>query len=460
MKSRLLACGAAALLCFACGNSAGDAKKARQAADTEHDAAIADIRGGAYNGSGDPAGAGAYQQINGVPGGPGAGQPADLSRLPAGAIALSRLTINDTGVIRPGPALTVLVPQGWTARGGVMPAPRLCGEPYVVDWAAVSPDGRMSVSLFPTDSWQWSNVGGAPSDCRNADYGSVRDYLAARIAETTPGARLLEYRDRPDFAKAAQEVADMQQQMWNQTVGGGTGPAATNVRFWAEGGEALYAYNENGVEMRGVVGVVATFFETIGQNAMKGSQFDPLGGQDIRTGIGATLGTFKATAPNGALDFQMIEAVRRSITPDPRWLSSLFSLKNKLGEIAVEGARERAAIIVAGGAAATKRNIAAYEAMTNASIANSNASIEAMRPRDGGVFPGDAAGDRMQRESIEAIRGVETYHDPIDNSRVQLDMNYDHAWRVNGSESYILTKDPNFNPGQYGIEATQMGVVR
>ncbi|MCA9271121.1 MAG: hypothetical protein KDA41_21715, partial [Planctomycetales bacterium] len=103
-------------------------------------------------------------------------------------------------------------------------------------------------------------------------------------------------------------------------------------------------------------------------------------------------------------------------------------------------------------------------AMAGASIANSNASIDAQRPRGGGgggeIFPGDAAGDRMQRESIEAIRGVETYRDPVDGYNVQLDANYDHAWRVNNNDTYILTKDPNFNPGQYGIEATQMGVVR
>ena len=66
----------------------------------------------------------------------------------------------------------------------------------------------------------------------------------------------------------------------------------------------------------------------------------------------------------------------------------------------------------------------------------------------------------MQRERIEGIRGVETYHDPVDGNQVQLDANYEHAWRVNGQEAYILTRDPNFNPGAYGIEATQMGTVR
>lgn len=374
--------------------------------------------------------------------------------LPHDAVVLQRVSIDDNGVIARGRAMTGLIPSGWTARGGVVPQSNLCAEPYAFNWTASSPDGMSTVSLFPTEIWQGSNSG-LKSDCPNANWSSVRDYLAARIAATVPGARILDYRDRPDFAEGAKPVAAMREQMFNQ-VGAG------KVRIWVEGGETLYAFNQNGVEMRGVMGVAAMFNVTQMENPMAASpQFDPLGGQPIIAITGSILGTFAATAPNGQLNLTTIEAVRRSFTPDPRWLNSLFNLAVKLGEINAQATSERAAIIIAGGAAATRSNIAAYEAMAGASIANSNASIEAQRPRGGGeIFPGDAAGDRMQRESIEAIRGVETYRDPIDGYNVQLDANYDHAWRVNNNDTYILTKDPNFNPGQYGIEATQMGAVR
>lgn len=373
--------------------------------------------------------------------------------LPADAVVLQRISIEDPGVIMRGRALTGLIPSGWTARGGVASPNNLCAEPYAFNWIATSPDGLSAVSLFPTEIWQGSNSG-AQLNCPNANWSSVRDYLAARIAATAPGARILDYRDRPDFAEGAKPVAAMREQMFNQ-IGAG------QVRVWVEGGEALYAYNQNGVEMRGVMGVAAMFNQTRMENPMAASpEFDPLGGQPLMTITGSTLGTFAATAPNGALNLTMVEAVRRSFTPDPRWLNSLFNLTTKLGDISAQGTAERAAIIVAGGAAATRSNIAVYEAMAGASIANSNASIDAQRPRPGENFPGDAAGDRMQRESIEAIRGVETYRDPVDGYNVQLDANYDHAWRVNNNDTYILTKDPNFNPGQYGIEATQMGVVR
>jgi hypothetical protein len=65
----------------------------------------------------------------------------------------------------------------------------------------------------------------------------------------------------------------------------------------------------------------------------------------------------------------------------------------------------------------------------------------------------------MQRRSIEAIRGVDSYHDPVSNSTVQLDHNFGNAWRVNNQDAYILTKDPNFDPARYGLEATQLKVI-
>jgi hypothetical protein len=57
---------------------------------------------------------------------------------------------------------------------------------------------------------------------------------------------------------------------------------------------------------------------------------------------------------------------------------------------------------------------------------------------------------------LEAIRGVDTYMDPVSNNLVQLDHTYGDAWRANNQNAYILTKHPSFNPGQYGIEATQV----
>lgn len=371
----------------------------------------------------------------------------DPAKLPEGAIALTRAVIPDPGVIAQGPALSALIPLGWRSQGGVA-APRSdCSEPYLVDWTAVSADGRSALGIFPTEVWQWSTYP-IQSACPNWVLRSAREYLQAKAQQLFPGARILDFRDRPDFARsAAQQAQRLMQSAQSMGLAG--------VRAHAEGGELLFAFERDGAEMRGVIGVTAVF------QGMR--QPTPLGGSFMEATTASTLGTFVAYAPNGGLDFDLIEASRRSISPDARWLERLFERQGEIGRANVQATRERAAIIVAGGAEATRRNIETYKQMARNSVQNSRDSTavsERNVARNREMFPGDATGDRMQRESIEGIRGVETYHDPVDGSRVQLDANYEHAWRVKGQDAYILTRDPNFNPGQYGIEAAQMGVVK
>ncbi|MFN0025138.1 MAG: hypothetical protein ACKVS5_14700 [Parvularculaceae bacterium] len=369
--------------------------------------------------------------------------------LPPGAIILQRGVIPDPGIIGQGPAFYVMLPAGWTGRGGVEVSQRLCAEPFGVKWSAASADGRSSVVIFPTEVWQSSNTG-LQSDCTPAAYTNVRDYLAARAGQMFPGARVLDYRQRNDFAKAAQERAQIMTQMF---AGSGL-----QMRAWADGGEVLFAYTQNGGEMRGVIGASSIFYGNELNN--------PMGGEPLRTLTGATVGTFGAVAPEGQLDFTMIEAVRKSVTPDPRWLQAYFEFQVKLGKINAQATDQRAAMIVAGGAEATRQNIATYKAMASASIQNSRDSVanQTWKPSESGgpreLVPGDLSGDRIQRESIEAVRGVETYADPVAGGNVQLDATYDHAWRINNQDAYILTNDPNFNPGQYDIQATQMGAVQ
>lgn len=371
----------------------------------------------------------------------------DPAKLPEGAIALGRAVIPDPGVIAQGPALSVLIPLGWRSEGGVIAPRGGCSEPYLVNWTAISADGRSAVGIFPTEVWQWSTYP-MQSACPNWVLRSAREYLQAKVQEFFPGARALDYRDRPDFARSAAEQA----QRLMQTA---RSMGLMGMRAHAEGGELLFAFERNGTEMRGVIGVTAVFQ---GMN-----QPNPLDGSVMEATTAATLGTFLAYAPSGRLDFDLIEASRRSISPDARWLERLFELQGEIGRANVQATRERAAIIVAGGAEATRRNIETYKQMARASVQNSRDSValsEQNVARNREIFPGDATGDRMQRESIEGIRGVETYRDPVDGSNVQLDATYEHAWRVKGQEAYILTRDPNFNPGQYGVEAAQMGVVK
>ena len=58
------------------------------------------------------------------------------------------------------------------------------------------------------------------------------------------------------------------------------------------------------------------------------------------------------------------------------------------------------------------------------------------------------------------IRGVQTFRDPTTGNTMELSNQYDHAW-LNGSNEYIMSDDPNFNPnGQLNGNWNQLQAVR
>lgn len=371
----------------------------------------------------------------------------DPAALPADAIVLQRATIRDPGVIAPLDAMTILIPQGWTAEGAIAQGRPLCGEPFVVDWQAKAPDGRSAFFIFPTESWHASTTP-ISSNCPYGTYSSAQEYLTARVQGTFLGARVTEYRSREDFARsAADQARDLQLMATQMGLG---------MRVWADGGEVEFSYRDtDGAEMQGIIAVTATF-------TLTAPLYNPMGGPPMQSLNAGTLGTFGAVAPKGELNASLAEAVRRSVTPNADWLEKLFALKAQMGQMAARNTEERAAMIVAGGAAATRRNIETYRKMAEATRANGipdpvKTSTDSPASKR---YSNDETDDRIQREAIEGLRGVETYLDPVDGHQVQLDATYDNAWRVTNQDAYILTNDPNFNPGLYNIEATQLKTVR
>jgi len=45
----------------------------------------------------------------------------------------------------------------------------------------------------------------------------------------------------------------------------------------------------------------------------------------------------------------------------------------------------------------------------------------------------------------QIIRGVQTFRNPATGGTFELSNQFDHAW-LNGSNEYIMSDDPNFNP--------------
>lgn len=355
--------------------------------------------------------------------------------LPAGTFEAALVSIEDRRESMT--AAKALIPAGWTTQGGVEWNRGQCGDLASFQWAAVSADGLSRIELIPTEAWGASNSTQTP--CAYGEFQEMKSWLAAHIQRRHPGARLGAYTSRPEFLELQGETLQAKIAMVNNS--------GLGMRAWADAGEYAYTFRQNGVEIEGVMGGSASF--------VMRQAYNPFGPPLINLNA-QTSGVFAASGPKGKFDRQMADAVRKSVKLETAWAEKYFDAVMKVSNMQTQAVKDRAAIIVAAGAAMTAATVARNKAAGERAVRNSYADPAPSSSSSSR----DATEDRMQRERIEGIRGVETYDDPVYGGTVQLDATYDHAWRVNNSDSYILTNDPNFNPGSYNLDAQQLQRTR
>lgn len=339
----------------------------------------------------------------------------DAAAQSAGAIHAKRADIVDfNGFEKPLVASTILVPADWRVEGGVVWNAQgdTCGGGYNFDWRATAPDGLSGVQILPVERWQWSGLPAAPSmGCPAWQIASVQQYIEWFVQRARPEARILDFRRRPDIEKELER--------YNQRVPNSMG----EVRTWVEAGEALLAYQQDGVAMRETV-AFAVVFNSVRNEAMMGMPAMEYWG-------GTTLPGYAMRAPSGQLDLKLAEMIRKSVRGQPEWSARIAQHNNKIAGIHLKGARDRSRII----------------AKTGEEVLDMQ--MEGWRRRN-------ESSDRMGRETSETIRGVETYNDPYHGGTVDLDNTYEHAWQLNDG-TYVLTDDPSFEPfRQLGIDGRQL----
>jgi len=344
--------------------------------------------------------------------GSGAAGPQNILRFEPAVV------IDATGFDRPLAASTLFVPYGWRSEGGVLWGSNfLCTNGYVFNWAATSPDGSEQIAILPQERWENNNYGAAPSTpgCSSAPYSNVRQYLEGLAQRWRPGARALDFRPRNDIAAEFKSL--------NQS----TPTAMGEIRTWVEAGELLFAYQDRGREMRGVVAAATVFNLMRSSNGMGGSM-------DALTG--ATFPAWGATAPNGRLNLARIEAIRKTIRPGPEWSRRITNHNVQIGRVALEESRKRSEAVM-----------------------RSNEEISRIRQEAWSSYQESA--DRRAREFGELMKGVETYTDAnAPGGQVELSANYNHAWRLRDG-SYVLTNDASFDPWRdLRLEGEQLGPVR
>jgi len=337
---------------------------------------------------------------------------------PEGAYRLQRVEIMDRqGFEQPMVAATAFIPVGWKTQGGVVWTPQAaCGLGFNFNWQASSPDGSSAIAFMPADRWQSNNFGSASqTGCPMAPISSVQQYLQAFVEQYRSGARILDFRPRPDVSRQFEHLNSV------------TPMPGGELRSWVESGEVLIGYNTQGVEMRELISATTAF---------NFSRFEGgVGGSPLESLSGASFTNFSMRAPHGQLDFRLAEALRKAARPAPQWQSLINAHTAKMSSINRKGAMDRAAI-----------------------TARTNDEIRQMQ-RDSWKQYNESS-DRMQRETTETIRGVETYDDPYNGGTVELDNTYEQAWQLDDG-TFVLTDDPSFQPYPvFGQDGKQLAPTR
>lgn len=161
-------------------------------------------------------------------------------------------------------------------------------------------------------------------------------------------------------------------------------------------------------------------------------------GQTVTTYWGDS-GTVCQIADKGKLDelSHVFRAINLSCRPTAQW----FNAQAQVKQIVLNGIRQRQQIAFQAG-----QRIAGIQSEVSDMI------MQQYKDRQ-------ASQDRVQKEFIKTIRGVEEYYNPYEERPVELPSGYKNVW-VNGSGEYLLTDQVGLNPNIGSIrEWKQLDVV-
>lgn len=362
--------------------------------------------------------------------GPGGPLVAARGPLPANSLRVQRVDIMDpSGFEKPMVAMRAFIPAGWKTQGGIIWGNQgQCGSDYSLRWIATAPDGITSVAVMPGPGWSDTRANMPlqlpPNPCPGT-WRTAREYLEALAQRSYPGVRVLDYRSRPEAIQALQRLIAQLPPIQSELM---------RVTWIVDAGDLLIAHTINGREVREMIGTTVMISHTLYADLLNPGQV----GMESLMGF-PTMVSF-SRAPAGQLDFNLATTIAGTTRQTEEWGARIAEYQRKK----FEANRPRPQPNQPPGDNGHADRMAAIKAMGDAST--------------GAYKDRDLTSDRMQRESIEAIRGVETYNDPVAGHPVQFDHSYNHAWRVSDG-SYLLTKDPNFNPGAFGLEAQQLQVI-
>ncbi|MGB8508975.1 MAG: hypothetical protein WCD76_11255 [Pyrinomonadaceae bacterium] len=335
-------------------------------------------------------------------------------------LVLKRVRILDEmGFDRPVEAMSMLVPSGWRAEGGVRwKSVNECrGE--IVSWpiTLTSPDGAIRYSVLPVRSFEYSQdptmqqvlmAASRQGGCQVSPPFNAAQYLE-NLARTQLGATVSNVRSDESLQASLDKMSASNnatsQQYGTATTMSGSGVYGTLT--WPDGTKGLAQ-----------IGVMVIMTQS----------------RDMYTGApngGASTSVFhqvvmRYPAARETEALKLFGTIGTSHRMNPIWTQAKEGFLTRLGNVEHAGRMERLRLMGEQSKAYAK--------------SQSDASDARMRDWE----RGQASSDAGQRRFIQTIREVETWKDGEGNP-VELNAGYSHGWsRPDGS--FILTNNSNFDP--------------
>ncbi|HMD06554.1 MAG TPA: cysteine rich repeat-containing protein [Candidatus Acidoferrum sp.] len=328
------------------------------------------------------------------------------------------------------PAIDLLIPSTWDFKGSIAANTKegCFSDIHAVSWEATSPDGSTAFQGAPNDSWQYADgpaalrkltdpnrraLGAQGKPCPVKKPMKAEDYFRQEILTVFPGgSTVVSVEPFPELNQIARKQLGLPPDDGSNEGSARTEAIRARVKFQKDGKDL-----EDWVTL-----VVVTRIFRQGQGAF----------YDCHAIYVTAL-----RAPQGQLDAndKLFKVMISSIRPEPKWQAYSNGFIAKLYQ--AEAQKE----------ATMDAMVAAFQKHVADTIMGVTAN--AQRGAQNSAFGFD-----------QNIRGVQTFRDPTTGNTMELSNQFDHAW-LNGSNEYIMSDDPNFNPnGQLSGNWNQMQPVR
>ena len=352
---------------------------------------------------------------------------------------MKQAQIDSQDVDYKGPAYHLMIPTTWQLKGwvvsGVMKGQGVMeggcfADMFAVGGDAKSADNSMEFQLIPQYTWQYVDN---PAGQRQMQVQNQRDAQVGLkpcpVRAPVPAAEFLRHDLIAKYRKGKTVVSIAPFPELDQIVryrlglppagaGGNTGGIRTDAA------RARLAYDDDKGQPVEEWIAAAIVVRAI-----------PTGGATAYDWHAVRVMFFRT--PKGKLDSNdgLFKLIASTVRPNPAWQKWSNGIVTNMYRRKQEEMAKQSAII-----AQLQQN--AIDTITGVTARQQAGSLQS------------AAG------ASQVIRSVQTFRDPTSGTTFELSNQYDHAW-LNGSNEYVMSDDPNFNPnGNLNGNWTQLQTVQ